>query len=145
MQVHLGPDQHNVPFAAQKKFGSPNRSALTLSDQSADLRKDEASIPCSGEGEASIPIDQYLSQAKSVRDDLVRHAKWANRLAQHIKERQWLSLNRKQYVGKWIALQGDQLLAVDDKSSEVFAAVSQLPEPPLVIKVEAEELPFAGW
>ena len=61
-------------------------------------------------------------------------------------EFKWLALNRHRYAGRWVALDGDQLLAVGDSAREVYAAVGNHQPAPLVTRVEPEdELQFAGW
>lgn len=60
-------------------------------------------------------------------------------------EREWLSRNRKLYAEKWTALEGDELLTVSDDAREVVAKVRGRSTPALVIQIETEELPFAGW
>jgi hypothetical protein len=57
----------------------------------------------------------------------------------------WLEAHRKDYRGQWLALEGTKLLASGKKASEVFEAVRALQPPPLIVNVEAEDLPFAGW
>jgi len=62
------------------------------------------------------------------------------------RELAWLSANRHLYANRWIALDGDTLLAVADTAREVFAAVAGHPRVPLVIQVEPPEgANFAGW
>jgi antitoxin (DNA-binding transcriptional repressor) of toxin-antitoxin stability system len=61
-------------------------------------------------------------------------------------ELRWLARNRQRYAGRWVALDGDQLLAVGDTAREVYAATANHPRTPLVTRVEREdELYFAGW
>jgi hypothetical protein len=60
-------------------------------------------------------------------------------------ELQWLASNRKDYAGQWVALQGDRLLASGADAREVFLKVRQIVPPPVVVRVEEENLPFAGW
>jgi len=58
----------------------------------------------------------------------------------------WLALNRQRYAGRWVALDGDRLLAVGDSAQEVYAAIANHRQTPLVTRVETEdELYFAGW
>ena len=58
----------------------------------------------------------------------------------------WLALNRQQYAGRWVALDGDELLAVGDSAQDVFAAIANRRQTPLVTRVEPDdELNFAGW
>jgi len=63
----------------------------------------------------------------------------------HQQAMDWLSVNRGNYAGQWIALQGNQLLATGTTAKEVFARVEQENPPALVLKIESESLPFAGW
>ena len=60
-------------------------------------------------------------------------------------ERLWLAANWHKYLGRWIALDGDRLLAVGTCSREVFAEVAGHTPAPLVIQVVEHEMPFAGW
>lgn len=58
----------------------------------------------------------------------------------------WLSQNKQQYGGQWIALQGSRLLATGITEKEVYPQIQKGEQPPpLVIKIEQNELPFAGW
>jgi len=61
------------------------------------------------------------------------------------QEMHWLAENRDRFAGKWIALKGENLLAVGATAKEVFAKVADQNPPPLVIRIDAEDLPFAGW
>jgi hypothetical protein len=58
----------------------------------------------------------------------------------------WLAENRERYKGRWIALEGNRLLAVGASAREVYAAIANHMGTPLVTRVEpAEEAYFAGW
>ena len=59
-------------------------------------------------------------------------------------EAAWLQTNRAQYLGKWVALDGDLLLASGLSAREVFTEVAGHMPAPLVVKVR-ELVPFAGW
>jgi hypothetical protein len=61
------------------------------------------------------------------------------------EESTWLADNSRTFSGRWIALEGRQLLAVGATSKEVFSKVANRAKPPLVIHVADEDLPFAGW
>lgn len=61
-------------------------------------------------------------------------------------EFRWLAENRERYAGRWVALEGDMLLAVGDSAREVYAAIADREGTPLVTRVEPEEEAyFAGW
>ena len=62
-------------------------------------------------------------------------------------EIQWLSRRRKRYVGKWVALDGDRLIAAGPDAKEVYQAARRAGvEVPFVEKIRpVDKLPFAGW
>lgn len=69
-----------------------------------------------------------------------------NGLERERSEFRWLALNRKQYAGRWVALDGDTLLAVGHSAREVYVAVASYKGIPLVTRVEPEDdAYFAGW
>ena len=63
------------------------------------------------------------------------------------RELQWLLAHRRKYAGKWVALQGDRLLASGPNAREVYQAARRAGvKVPFVDQVPAfEETPFAGW
>jgi len=61
------------------------------------------------------------------------------------QEMRWLAEHRHEYSGKWIALRGEHLLAAGATAEEVFSKVTSQDTLPFVIRVDEEELPFAGW
>jgi hypothetical protein len=62
-------------------------------------------------------------------------------------EQDWLVANRFMYVGQWVALSGDRLLATGSNASEVYAKARALGVAvPFVAYVDPDDhLPFAGW
>jgi len=61
------------------------------------------------------------------------------------REAKWLSENRQRFAGQGIALDGDTLLASGPAAKDVFSRIAGHPGPPLVIRIESENLPFGGW
>ena len=63
------------------------------------------------------------------------------------REQRWLDEHREEYLGQWVALEGDRLLASGPDGRAVYeAARSAGVRAPLVTRVESrDELPFAGW
>lgn len=60
------------------------------------------------------------------------------------REYQWLKEHRREYIGQWIALEGDQLIAHGDDAKEVFEKADLLGvELPLVLLVEAPNSSYA--
>jgi hypothetical protein len=90
-------------------------------------------------------VDIHRSEAHQAVEHLARFQERAQRDRQFSQEMNWLAQHRRTYAGRWIALEGDRLLAVGATAREVFAHVGERPRPPLVIQIENEEMPFAGW
>ena len=63
------------------------------------------------------------------------------------RELKWIAENRTRYPGKWVALEGDTVIAVDDDAKVVFAATKAVGiVRPFVVHLEpADSLPFGGW
>lgn len=63
------------------------------------------------------------------------------------REMRWLAENRTRYVGQWVVVEGDRLIANGSNSREVFQAAKQAGiEVPFLVQVESEDqLPFGGW
>lgn len=91
-------------------------------------------------------FDQNLQTIlPSAQHNLSRRTRLDGRNQRFDLERHWLAANRHRYAGRWIAIEGDQLLAVGDTSREVFAQLGDRLRPPLVIRIDEEDLPFGGW
>jgi hypothetical protein len=63
------------------------------------------------------------------------------------REFRWLAEHQREYAGRWVALDGDMLLATGESAHAVYASIREHHgRVPLVTKVEAaDELDFAGW
>ena len=63
------------------------------------------------------------------------------------REMRWLAENRNEYVGQWVVVEGDRLIASGPDSREVFQAAKQAGiQIPFLVHVEPEnQLPFGGW
>lgn len=64
-----------------------------------------------------------------------------------MSEQRWLAEHGREYAGKWVALDGDRLLAHGENAREVYAAVRDSGvRLPLVVHVNPpDQLPFGGW
>jgi uncharacterized protein DUF5678 len=83
--------------------------------------------------DAKRPAGRARAQRRAERDNRYREALG------------WLARNRQRYAGLWIAVQGSKLLATGKTAAEVYSRVLDERPPALVIKIDAEELPFGGW
>jgi len=63
------------------------------------------------------------------------------------REQRWLGEHRDEYVGQWVALEGDRLLASGADGHAVYEAAREAGvRAHLVTRVESrDEPPFAGW
>jgi hypothetical protein len=104
------------------------------------LGKTLSSVP-NEETTVSVQLSRAADVLKRLPDSKTR----AQQFAKYAKESNWLVKNGHRYAGRWIALDGDQLLADGATAKEVFAIVENLPTPPLVVQVAEDDLPFAGW
>ena len=93
----------------------------------------------------ATPIGAHLSRAHAALEELKKLQQRDSRDRQFHIETKWLAANRHRFPGQWIALKGEHLLAVGATAKEVFSKVDSEPEPPLVIRIEGDDLPFAGW
>lgn len=62
-------------------------------------------------------------------------------------EYNWLNEHAREYAGRWVALDGDRLIACGDKGAEVFAeAKAKGVDRPFLVHVEDPDgPPFAGF
>ncbi|HEX4947383.1 MAG TPA: hypothetical protein VFZ34_11990 [Blastocatellia bacterium] len=68
-------------------------------------------------------------------------------LAQFKKTQEWLAQNREQFMGQWVCLEGDQLIAhgMDALQVHAQAKAAGIKAPFLEHVVEDDEPFFAGW
>jgi hypothetical protein len=65
----------------------------------------------------------------------------------HQREREWLNAHRDEYLGQWVALDGDQLIAYGPDARKVYrAAREQGTDAPYLDRVGPKEEAFmGGW
>lgn len=90
-------------------------------------------------------VESHLLRAQNTLKHLAQYEQRAGRYEQFRQEMNWLAANKRRFAGRWIALEGYDLLAVGDTSREVFSQLPAHATPPLVIRINEEDLPFAGW
>jgi hypothetical protein len=63
------------------------------------------------------------------------------------REQEWLRTHWREYVGRWVALDGDRLIgqAVRARDAMDQARAAGVAVPVLVHVVEPSEFPFGGW
>jgi hypothetical protein len=95
--------------------------------------------------ETFLTVEAHLFRAQNALERLARYEQRARRDERFRQEMNWLAANKRRYAGRWIALEGEHLLAVANTSREVFSQLPANATPPLVIFLDEEDLPFAGW
>ncbi len=104
--------------------------------QKITLEVSKSNLPTAGRQRAFRRLAPTVAERRDIVQDLERA-----RL-----EFRWLAENRGRYAGRWIALEGDRLLAVGDSAREVYTAIANHEGTPLVTRVEpVEQSYFAGW
>ena len=68
-------------------------------------------------------------------------------LLDHSRQLRWLEEHRHQYLGQWVALDGDQLLSHGPNAFDVAQAAraAGVASPYLARVQPPEEVPFGGW
>jgi hypothetical protein len=92
-----------------------------------------------------IPLGTHIKEARRAIVMLLEreHRSEQNKTDQEAQA--WLAKNRKLYAGQWIALRGAELLAAGKNARDVYALVREQQPVPLVVKIESDELPSAGF
>jgi hypothetical protein len=96
-------------------------------------------------GNRMTTVEDQLAEGRRALAFLALLQQRAQRERQTRQEMKWLAENGRRFAGRWIALEGEQLLATGATSREVFSRVAGRAQPPLVIRIDEQELPFAGW
>jgi len=110
--------------------------------------RDESRLVRTGFGGAldrAATVHDHLSRSWRAVAGPVQSLQRAQSNERFHQEMKWLTENGHKFSGRWVALEGERLLAFGSTSREVFSKVADLPQPPLVIRIDEDELPFAGW
>ncbi len=113
----------------------PTTLEQVINDARALLPDDQARLRQWLE-EQSTRAARELQRQDNLKEDELRH--------QLIL--QWLKENRAKYVGQWVALDGDRLIAHGDGGTEFIAEVrASGVKAPFIERIVVDELPFGGW
>ena len=107
---------------------------LTIDEKKslADFLLVQAQQDLQGNGSSSEQIDEKIFE----RPDMQRSL-----------ERKWLNENWREYLGQWVAIEGDKLICHGENGHEIFAKVRAAGiKVPFVIHVQDPTLPqMGGW
>jgi hypothetical protein len=93
----------------------------------------------------ATPLEHHVEKAYAAVAELIRRERQIEIEKNHQRALQWLKEHRHIYSGRWVALDGADLLAAGETAREVYDCVKGNQPPALIVKVEADDLPFAGW
>jgi predicted DNA-binding antitoxin AbrB/MazE fold protein len=90
-----------------------------------------------------LPFAEKQHLVVTVTDELDPKATFGARE----REQEWLRVNGPRYAGKWLAIEGDQLVGVGDNARVVLeqARANGIAHPLLVQIPNDPQLPFGGW
>ena len=90
-----------------------------------------------------LPFAEKQHLVVTVTDELKPKATFSARE----REQEWLRVNSPRHAGKWLAIEGDQLMGVGDNARVVLeqARANGIAHPLLVQIPNDPQLPFGGW
>lgn len=94
-------------------------------------------------------LQEWLAQQE--QRDVEEHQKAARlqqELEQYQRAKQWIAAHRAEYLGQWVALEGDQLISAGTNATEVDAMARAAGiKVPFVVRIVEEEPTFyySGW
>lgn len=97
----------------------------------------------------ALPLEDYgkvrevLDEAEQAKREKKETSNW--RLERYKKARKWLDENGEKYLNKWVCLEGDKLIAVDDDGRTVYqTAIEAGIESPFIHHIVEEPKFFFG-
>lgn len=142
------PTQSNsMPNFADQHFGQ--RVAIFVTTDKPQTTEKGAFIPRKLFGE-NDQILGYLNQVGVLSGREVRQVQNKIKVAPYIDrslEMEWIKNHKKEFAGKWVALQGSRLICHGNNAEIVFATARSLGiEAPFFAHLEPNNaLPFGGW
>ncbi len=90
-------------------------------------------------------LSEVIDEAKQAKREKKEKANW--RMERYKKARKWLDENSEKYLNKWVCLEGDKLIAVDDDGRIVYQkAIEAGIKSPFIHYIEKEPEAFwGGW
>lgn len=93
----------------------------------------------------ALSMEVHIARMREAREQLFLQERRAEREARHREALRWISENRTNFAGRWVALRGSDLLAVGSNAKEVYQRVAGTNPPALIVRIETEDVPFGGW
>ncbi len=143
-EQHFGSDVIHLVLAGELSSSSA-QSVMDSQryDRSGPVTKTPRSLHDQG---PRLAVTRLNHRAQRALRQIEERRKATEAEHRHMEEMQWIRANRICYAGKWVALIGSQLQASGSSAKEVFHLTSAVSgATPLVILIDEEPLPFAGW
>ena len=98
----------------------------------------------------TLPVEDYDKLRAAIdeeeRTKRAKNKKLQYRLERYKKAQDWLEENSEKYLNKWVCLEGDKLIAVDDDARIVYQKAKENGiEIPFIHHIVEEKYPFGGW
>ncbi len=97
----------------------------------------------------ALPLEDYdkvrelLDEAEQAKREKKEKSNW--RLERYKKARKWLDEHSEEYLNKWVCLEGDKLIAVDDDGRTVYQkAIEAGIDSPFIHHIVEEPKFYAG-
>jgi hypothetical protein len=105
------------------------------------------------EAASSLPVEDLrrLREWAEEKERQMRNSQQCSETLQQEEERfqkamNWLNENREQYIGQWVALDGNRLISYGTNGKEVHAkALAAGVAVPILEHIVEEKYPFGGW
>ncbi|MCY7348897.1 MAG: DUF5678 domain-containing protein [Pyrinomonadaceae bacterium] len=89
-------------------------------------------------------LSEVIAAEKQAKREKKEKLNW--RLERYKKARKWLDEHEAEYMNKWVCLEGDKLIAVDDDGRTVYQTAKDAGiEIPFIHHIVDESVPFGGW
>lgn len=99
------------------------------------------------EARALSPEERKQLREALDREEATQQGALAERSSNRAREQQWVSEHRDEYLGQWVALDGDRLIAHGHDARAVYTSAREAGiRVPFVVRVEAIDEPsMGGW
>lgn len=102
----------------------------------------------------SLPVEEF-DKVREVLDEVEKEKRsdseekrpqLQEEIEQYKKARKWIDEHSDEYMNKWVCLEGDKLIAIDDDGRTVYQKAKEAGiEAPFIHHIVDESMPFGGW
>lgn len=99
------------------------------------------------EARALSPEERRRLREALDREEATQQSALAENGSDRAREQQWVAEHRDEYMGQWVALDGDRLIAHGHDARAVYSSAREAGiQIPFVVRVEAYDEPsMGGW